>query len=45
MIAARHARRDVGEDQIVPAIKRHQPVSRSQIDPRLPFFGGDLVAN
>ena len=27
-----HARRDVGEDQIVPAVQRHQSVAGSQVD-------------
>ena len=39
MLGARDARRDVREDQIVPAVQRHQSIGRREIDARLPFFG------
>ena len=35
----RYARRQVREDQIVPAVQRHQPVGGGQIDARLPLAG------
>ena len=30
---------DVGEHQIAPAVKRHQAVTRGQVQPQLPFVG------
>ena len=39
-----HPRRDVREDQIVPAIEGHQPVARGEIDPLLPLLRTDLRA-
>ena len=37
-------RRDMGEDQVVPAEHRDQAVGGGEVDPQLPFFGRDLVA-
>ena len=34
---------DVGEHQIAPAVKRHQPVTRGQVQPQLPFIGVNAV--
>ncbi|SPA30435.1 hypothetical protein CBM2637_B100267 [Cupriavidus taiwanensis] len=39
----RHARRDMREDQVVPAEVRHQPVRGRQVDAHLPFGVGDAV--
>ena len=35
MLRSRHARRDVGEDHVVPAVQRDQPIERRQIDAAL----------
>ena len=32
-----NARRDVREDQIVPAVQRDEPVARGEVDAQLPF--------
>src|SRR5256885_1387845 len=42
---ARHARRDVGEDQVVPAEVGDQPVGGGQLDAGLPFLGRHLAAD
>ena len=47
MVLTRHRLRqlgaDVGEHQIAPAIQRHQPVTRGQVQPQLPFIGVNAV--
>ena len=42
MVAAGHARRDVREDQIVPAVVRDEPIARGEIDAQLPLGFADL---
>ena len=43
MLGPRHARRKMGEDEVVPAIMSDQPVGGGEIDADLPFLGADLV--
>lgn len=43
IFGAGHLGRNVGEDQIVPAMQRDQTITGGQIDPGLPFRGTDLV--
>ena len=43
MLRAGNSGRDVGVDQIIPAVEGHQPVERGEIDPRLPFFRAHLA--
>lgn len=45
MLGAGHLGRDVGEDQVIPAEQRHQPVERRQILAHLPFRFADLLAH
>ena len=40
MLGPRDPRRQMGEDQIVPAVQRHQPIGGGKVDPRLPLAGG-----
>src|SRR5439155_21011245 len=44
ILGARHPRRDVREHQILPAVVRHQPITRGEVHAHGPFFGCDLVA-
>ena len=37
MVGARHARRDVGVDQIVPAIQRDEAIAGGEIDALVPL--------
>lgn len=37
MLGARHARGDMGVDQIVPAVQRDQAIAGGEIDPLLPL--------
>ncbi|MNT08245.1 hypothetical protein D3C72_1429810 [compost metagenome] len=39
-----HARRDMREDQVVPAEVGHQPVGRGKVDAHLPFRVGNAVS-
>ena len=41
MLRPRHARRDVGEDHVVPPVQRDQTVKGGQLDPSVPFPLGD----
>jgi hypothetical protein len=43
VLRTRHARRDVGEDQVVPALQRRQTIERGQIDANAPLVFADLV--
>jgi hypothetical protein len=50
VLGARHARGDVGEDEIVPAEQGHQPIGSGQVDAGAPFIfahtplqGGNIV--
>ena len=47
MIGARHARRDVGVDQVVPAIQRDETIAGGEIDALVPLgvrhAGGNLL--
>src|SRR5437762_3152926 len=38
MLSPRNARRQVGEDEVVPTIKSHHSVGRREIDPDRPFL-------
>jgi hypothetical protein len=42
MLGAGHARRDVGEDQVIPAVMRHQAIARREIDALFPLHRADL---
>ena len=42
MLRSRHARREMREDQVVPAVQRDQTIERREFDPRLPFFCGHV---
>ena len=44
MFRPRHARRQVGEDQIVPAIMRDEAIGSGKVDAQRPFLGADRVA-
>ena len=43
IIGARHLGRDMGEDQVIPAMQRHQAIAGRQVDAGLPFGSADLV--
>jgi len=43
IIGARHLGRDVGEDQVVPAMQRHQAIAGRQVDTGLPLGSTDLI--
>ena len=43
MLGPRDPRRQMGEDEVVPAIMRDQPVGGGEIDPDLPFLVADLA--
>ncbi len=43
MLRAGDARGDVGEDEIVPAVKRHEAVAGGEMDPDVGFRGGGGV--
>ena len=41
VLGAGHARADVREDQVAPAVERDQPVAGGQVHAQLPFLGAD----
>ena len=41
MLRPRHARRNVGEDQVGHAVRRRQPITGGERHPLLPLFGGN----
>ncbi|MNP70319.1 hypothetical protein D3C76_1665380 [compost metagenome] len=43
VFGARHFGRNVGENQIIPAMQGHQAVTGSEVNAGLPFGGTDLV--
>src|SRR5208337_3066440 len=43
MVAARNAGRNVGEDEVVPAVSGDEPVAGGEVDARGPFGRADLV--
>ena len=43
MLRPRHPRREVGEDDVIPAIQRHQPIGGGEIGADRPFLGGNAV--
>ncbi len=43
IFGTRHLGRDMREDQVIPAMHRHQTVTGCQIDASLPFGGADLI--
>ena len=45
IVTARHARRDVREDQIIPAEVRDQPIAGGEIDAGRPLLGRHLIAD
>ena len=45
MIGAWYARRDVRKDQIIPTVKRDQPISGGEVNARLPFGFRNPFAN
>ena len=45
MFGPRHARRQMGEDHVGPAVVVDQAIGGRQIDPHLPFLGADATAN
>lgn len=42
MLGFGNLRRDMGEDEVIPAVQRHQSVAGGEVHPRLPFGGADL---
>ncbi|MNF46835.1 hypothetical protein D3C84_280130 [compost metagenome] len=45
IFGARYLGRNVGEDQIIPAMQGHQPITGGQIHPRLPLGDADLISD
>src|SRR3569623_855888 len=45
VLRPRDARRQMREDEVVPAIQRDEAVGGGEVDPRLPFAGGHFVAS
>ena len=43
IMRSRHARRDMRENQVIPAEQRHQPIGGREIDTHCPFFRGYSV--
>lgn len=39
MLGFGNLRRDMGEDEVIPAVQRHQSVAGGEVHPRLPFGG------
>src|SRR5260221_7716402 len=42
MLGPRNPRRQMGEDEVVPAVMRDHPVRGGKLDPDFPFLGADL---
>src|SRR3569623_1347369 len=45
VLRPRDARRQMREDEVVPAIQRDEAVGGGEVDPRLPFAGGHFVTS
>src|SRR5690348_12357569 len=43
MLRPRHPRRQMGEDQVVPAVISDEPIGRGEIDADRPFLVADLA--
>jgi hypothetical protein len=43
VLGPRHSRREMGEDEIVPAVMRDEPVGGGEVDADPPFLGAHLV--